>query len=273
MKSSRDPRGWQFWWQFGGPRGTLADTYPQFRDLYGLPNPAAGSRRVVGSSPTGGARRAPTSSFEVRGPFGSVAVTRSVPNARLPSVSWFRRPSARYASPTAHNRPRKTLAVMLGSACGERLATVLATVYLIFNRLGRALVQLLPERPEPHGLLALMLLHDARRDARTRDGELVLLADQDRSLWDAAQLTAGPRLSAARPGTRRPWAVRAAAGHRRSAHQAEHPSGVPSRSGPWTLSATRGRHGRWLIDEQGHGDVSKDKGTSCNRSRSQQPTS
>ena len=80
---------------------------------------------------------------------------------------------------------------MLGSACGERLATVLATVYLIFNRLGRALVQLLPERPEPHGLLALMLLHDARRDARTRDGELVLLADQDRSLWDAAQLTAG----------------------------------------------------------------------------------
>ena len=149
----------------------------------------------------------------------------------------------------------------------------LATVYLIFNRLGRALVQLLPERPEPHGLLALMLLHDARRDARTRDGELVLLADQDRSLWDAAQLTAGPRLSAARPGTRRPWAVRAAAGHRRSAHQADHPSGVPSRSGPWTLSATRGRHGRWLIDEHGHGDVSKDKGTSCNRSRSQQPTS
>ena len=67
------------------------------------------------------------------------------------------------------------------------------TVDLIFNRLGRALVQLLPERPEPPGLLALMLLHDARRDARTRDGELVLLADQDRSLWDASPAHRRPR--------------------------------------------------------------------------------
>jgi RNA polymerase sigma-70 factor (ECF subfamily) len=90
----------------------------------------------------------------------------------------------------------------------DRLAAVLAVVYLIFNegysappirgelaaealRLGRALVELMPDEPEAHGLLALMLLHDARREARFRDGDLVLLADQDRSLWDAAQIASG----------------------------------------------------------------------------------
>ena len=76
----------------------------------------------------------------------------------------------------------------------DRLAAVLAVVYLIFNegyagrgdlaaeaiRLGRALAELMPDEPEVHGLLALMLLHDARREARFGDGELVLLADQDR---------------------------------------------------------------------------------------------
>jgi RNA polymerase sigma-70 factor (ECF subfamily) len=87
----------------------------------------------------------------------------------------------------------------------ERLAAVLAVVYLIFNegyggrgelagealRLGRALVELMPDEPEVHGLLALMLLHEARREARLRDGELVLLADQDPSLWDAEAIAAG----------------------------------------------------------------------------------
>jgi RNA polymerase sigma-70 factor, ECF subfamily len=87
----------------------------------------------------------------------------------------------------------------------DRLAAVLAVVYLIFNagyggrgelaaeaiRLGRALAELMPDEPEVHGLLALMLLHDARRDARFRDGDLVLLADQDRSLWDSAQIAVG----------------------------------------------------------------------------------
>jgi RNA polymerase sigma-70 factor (ECF subfamily) len=88
----------------------------------------------------------------------------------------------------------------------ERLAAVLAVVYLIFNegyggrhdlaaeaiRLGEVLASLMPDEPEVHGLLALMLCHDARRAARFGpDGALVLLADQDRSLWDAGRLARG----------------------------------------------------------------------------------
>jgi RNA polymerase sigma-70 factor (ECF subfamily) len=87
----------------------------------------------------------------------------------------------------------------------DRLAAVLGVVYLIFNegfggredlaaegiRLGRALAELMPDEPGPHGLLALMLLHDARRAARFRDGDLVLLADQDRSLWNEEQIAEG----------------------------------------------------------------------------------
>ena len=87
----------------------------------------------------------------------------------------------------------------------DRLAAVLAVVYLIFNAgyggrriltaealaLGRALAELMPDEPEVHGLLALMLLHDARQAARVRDGELVLLADQDSSLWNREQIALG----------------------------------------------------------------------------------
>jgi RNA polymerase sigma-70 factor (ECF subfamily) len=58
-------------------------------------------------------------------------------------------------------------------------------------RLGRALADLMPDEPEAQGLLALMLLLDARREARFREGELVLLADQDRSRLDAAKITEG----------------------------------------------------------------------------------
>ena len=79
---------------------------------------------------------------------------------------------------------------------------MLAVVYLIFNegyggsgelaaeaiRLGRVLAALMPDEPEVHGLLALMLCHDARRAARFAGDELVLLADQDRSRWDAGQI-------------------------------------------------------------------------------------
>jgi RNA polymerase sigma-70 factor (ECF subfamily) len=90
----------------------------------------------------------------------------------------------------------------------ERLVAVLAVVYLIFNagysaagargelaaeaiRLGGVLADLMPDEPEVHGLLALMLCHDARRGARVAGDEIVRLADQDRSLWDAEQIAAG----------------------------------------------------------------------------------
>jgi RNA polymerase sigma-70 factor (ECF subfamily) len=87
----------------------------------------------------------------------------------------------------------------------DRLAAVLAVVYLIFNegwggrneltaealRLGRSIAELMPDEAEVHGLLALMLLHDSRRAARFREGEIVLLADQDRSLWDSEQIASG----------------------------------------------------------------------------------
>jgi len=87
----------------------------------------------------------------------------------------------------------------------ERVAAVLAVVYLIFNhgyggreefareaiRLGGALAELMPDEPEVQGLLALMLLLDARREARFSGGEIVLLADQDVSLWDRDEIERG----------------------------------------------------------------------------------
>jgi RNA polymerase sigma-70 factor (ECF subfamily) len=92
-----------------------------------------------------------------------------------------------------------------GHLLRERLDAVLAVVYLIFNEgyggrnelaaeaiwLGRALTELLPNDPEIGGMLAMMLLHDSRREARFRDGELVLLGDQDQSHWDQAQIAEG----------------------------------------------------------------------------------
>ena len=96
--------------------------------------------------------------------------------------------------------------VPAASQLPERLGAVLAVVYLIFNegygdqgrqsglaaeaiRLGRVLAALLPAEPEVLGLLALMLLHDARREARFDGQDLVLLPDQDRSRWDWRQIT------------------------------------------------------------------------------------
>jgi RNA polymerase sigma-70 factor (ECF subfamily) len=98
----------------------------------------------------------------------------------------------------------------------DRLAAVLAVVYLIFNegytassgeqlaradlcaeaiRLGRLLAQLMPDEPEVRGLLALMLLTESRRAARTGpDGALVLLADQDRTRWDRTLIAEGQAL-------------------------------------------------------------------------------
>jgi RNA polymerase sigma-70 factor (ECF subfamily) len=108
----------------------------------------------------------------------------------------------------------------------DRLAAVLAVVYLIFNegyggrgdlaaeaiRLGRALAELMPDEPEVHGLLALMLINDARRDARIADGTIVLLRDQDRSLWDAGQIAGGRAVieGALALGGRGPYVLQAA---------------------------------------------------------------
>jgi RNA polymerase sigma-70 factor (ECF subfamily) len=121
----------------------------------------------------------------------------------------------------------------------ERLAAVLAVVYLIFNegyggradlageaiRLGRALAQLMPDEPEVHGLLALMLFHDARRDARFEDGELVLLADQDRSLWDQAQIAEGHSIldRALALRGRRPYVIQAAIAALHTGEQSDWP--------------------------------------------------
>jgi RNA polymerase sigma-70 factor (ECF subfamily) len=111
----------------------------------------------------------------------------------------------------------------------DRLRTVLATIYLVFNagygppvrrdpcaeaiRLAAVLATLMPDEPEVHGLHALLLLQDARRDARlSPTGELVLLGEQDRALWDADEIEQGRRaleraLPLRRPG---PYQLQAA---------------------------------------------------------------
>ena len=154
---------------------------------------------------------------------------------------------------------------------------MLAVVYLIFNegygpppreelceeaiRLGKVLAVLMPDEPEALGLLALMLLHDARRAARLdADGELVLLDDQDRSLWDAARIDEGRAVldralplrqpgpyqlqaaiavapsRAARPTGRR--SPRSTAGSRASRPRRWSSSTAPSRS-PWPRGRSR----------------------------------
>ena len=127
-----------------------------------------------------------------------------------------------------------------GPALPQRLPSVLATLYLVFNegyaataadelirrelcaeaiRLARVLAGVLPDEREVAGLLALMLLHDARREGRTDSrGEIVLLEDQDRTLWDRQQIAEGLRLASfalgpmrpSGPGSPGPYALQAA---------------------------------------------------------------
>jgi RNA polymerase sigma-70 factor (ECF subfamily) len=121
----------------------------------------------------------------------------------------------------------------------ERLGAVLAVVYLIFNegyggrvdlareaiRLGRLLDHLMPDEPEVKGLLALMLLHDARREARFSAEEVVLLADQDRSLWDADQIADGRAVldRALALGGRGPYVIQAAIASLQTADKVDWP--------------------------------------------------
>ncbi len=115
----------------------------------------------------------------------------------------------------------------------ERLNAVRSALYLIFNegysatfgaalvrhdlcaeaiRLARTLCDLMPREPENMGLLALMLLHNSRRDARVRDGALVTLEEQDRALWDRSEIEEGSTLveKALRCGVVGPYQIQAA---------------------------------------------------------------
>ena len=155
-----------------------------------------------------------------------VRAKRKIRDARIP-----------YVVPAPHDLP-------------ERLASVLAALYLVFNegyaatageslvrrelcgeaiRLVRALRALMPDEPEVAGLLALMLLQDSRRDARTAPGgELVLLESQDRSLWDRAQIEEGSSLLCGLPPG--PYALQAAIA-------AEHANAATPADTDWTRIA------------------------------------
>lgn len=135
-----------------------------------------------------------------------------------------------------------------------RLETVLHVVYLVFNegysassgdsltrhdlsgeaiRLGRLLVELLPE-PEAIGLLALMLLHESRRAARTSpSGEIILFADQDRTLWNKDQIAEGIRLAQQALSSRRlgPYSIQAAIA-------SQHASAITADTTDWAAIAS-----------------------------------
>jgi RNA polymerase sigma-70 factor (ECF subfamily) len=121
-----------------------------------------------------------------------------------------------------------------GDALPQRLESALAVIYLVFNegylassgdavvrhdlcaeaiRLARILTALMPDQPEARGLLALMLLHDSRRNARAdSNGDLILLEDQDRSRWDQQQIVEGLALAAEgmHSAAPKPYAIQAA---------------------------------------------------------------
>ena len=138
----------------------------------------------------------------------------------------------------------------------ERTAAVLAVLYLLFNegysassgadlvrrgltaeaiRLGRVLCTLMPDEPEALGLLALMLFHDARSAARVDgDGDLVVLAEQDRSLWDGAAIAEGGGGSTPPPG----WTAPGRSRSRRPSRRATSRRRPAGRTGPRSPRST-----------------------------------
>jgi RNA polymerase sigma-70 factor (ECF subfamily) len=132
-------------------------------------------------------------------------------------------------------------------ALPDRLDGVLATVYLIFTsgyarstddlaaeaiRLGRLLVRLMPDFDETRGLLALMLLQYARHDARTVDGELVTLEEQDRTRWDRAMIDEALALMPGRAGDPGPYRLQAELA-------AVHATAADAAATDWTLIVRR----------------------------------
>jgi RNA polymerase sigma-70 factor, ECF subfamily len=121
----------------------------------------------------------------------------------------------------------------------DRLDAVLAVIYLIYNegysgrvdlaaeaiRLGQVLATLMPDEPEAHGLLALMMIHHARRRARFSGEDLVLLEDQDRSLWDLRQIADGRGVldRAVKVGGRGAYVIQAAIASLQTADQIDWP--------------------------------------------------
>ena len=142
-----------------------------------------------------------------------------------------------------------------------RLAAVLAVVYLVFNegysssagdrliraelcdeaiRLGRLLLELMPQEPEVLGLLALMLLVDARRAARTdAAGNFVKLAQQDRGAWDRSENRRGPGAAARVPGAQSSRTIPAAGRHQRRAQRCARCARTPTGARSWRCTTSR----------------------------------
>ena len=195
------------------------------------------------------------------------------------------RPAGRAPARAARRRPARPLPRLQRGLRRDRRGDALIRRELCAEaiRLARVVVALLPDEPEATGLLALMLLHDARREARVGDGgDLVLLEDQDRSRWDRARdrRGRGPRrrgpCAAGRPG---PYQVQAAiaALHDEAATPGRHRLGADRRALPRAaaddpVAGRRAQPGRRGRDGGRAGDRARDDGRAGGDRRPRRPT-